>query len=107
MATQICEADVEAILVASNYPPLSPQAKGWISFYCENGFGPDWIAARIKRVMTLKDFLNLLRKSFPSLSEDDLENLAQDYLNGDSATDIQNDAKARAKAKATANFPKL
>lgn len=83
-----CEKKVEALFLKGEDRVLTPEVKGWISIYCRAGLDAKWIAFRLERLLTRKEFLKQMKLKYPSLLNSDFEKSLTDYLNGVAVTAI-------------------
>lgn len=94
MATSDCIAQVVKIFEQNGYPPLTASALAWVEIYCDHGLDADWIAARLQRLLTLKQFLAAIKALYQHLNDAELKALALEYLNGRDAAEIKKDLNA-------------
>ncbi|MCC7697082.1 hypothetical protein [Janthinobacterium sp. EB271-G4-7A] len=88
-----CQNAAETIL-ANNGISVTSKLRIIITFLCQTGASPEWIAQHCMRLVTLKDIIDSVKTSFPSLSCDQLDKLADMHMNGASLNEIFQEANA-------------
>lgn len=78
-----CFDQVEATILNTGYGSLSQGAKAWVELYCAQGMPADWIASRLNRLLDLKAFLDGMKARYPSLTDAEILEISQDYLDGE------------------------